>query len=188
MFEVFKKKYLYFPGCLTNYVLPEIVDNYKKIFLKFDIQAYTLSSLACCGAIAYNNGYSKDFEEIRKKNLEMLNQNNVRNIVTNDSGCLKAFNELYSIKAIHVSQLIAKYAKKLPIKFDEKINYYDGVNLNVYDEPRKVLNALGFDVIELRTDNKYGKFVLEDADQWVKEKYGLSKSTTIKLKQSCVSQ
>ncbi len=31
-------------------------------------------------------------------------------------------------------------------------------------------------------DNKYGKFVLKDADKWVKEKYGLKKSTTIKLK------
>lgn len=31
-------------------------------------------------------------------------------------------------------------------------------------------------------DNAYGRFVLKDADQWVKEKYGLKKSTTIKLK------
>lgn len=31
-------------------------------------------------------------------------------------------------------------------------------------------------------DNKYGKFCLEDADQWVKERYGLKKSAMIKLK------
>ena len=31
-------------------------------------------------------------------------------------------------------------------------------------------------------DNKYGRFVLKDADKWVKEKYGLKKSVTIRLK------
>lgn len=31
-------------------------------------------------------------------------------------------------------------------------------------------------------DNKYGKLVLEDADKWVKEKYGLKKSISVRLK------
>jgi len=35
--------------------------------------------------------------------------------------------------------------------------------------------------ITIAPDNKYGKWVLEDADKWVKEKYGLKKSLTIKL-------
>lgn len=154
MFEAFKKKYLYFPGCLSNYVLPEIVENYRKIFFKLKIQAYNLSSLSCCGAIAYSNGYSKDFEEIRNKNMAILNQNNVKNIVTNDTSCLKTFNQLYSISTIHVTQLIAKYIRKLPVKFDEKVNYYDGVNLNAYEEPRKILETLGFEIRELNKNKK----------------------------------
>lgn len=35
--------------------------------------------------------------------------------------------------------------------------------------------------ITIAPDNDYGKFVLEDADKWVKEKYGLKKSTTIRI-------
>lgn len=31
-------------------------------------------------------------------------------------------------------------------------------------------------------DNKYGQFVLEDGDKWVKEKYGLDKSTMVRLR------
>ncbi|MEK7078155.1 MAG: hypothetical protein AAB911_01165 [Patescibacteria group bacterium] len=31
-------------------------------------------------------------------------------------------------------------------------------------------------------DNKYGQFVLEDGDKWVKEKYGLDKSTMIRIR------
>ena len=35
--------------------------------------------------------------------------------------------------------------------------------------------------LTIAPDNKYGRFVLKDSDKWVKEKYGLKKSTTIKL-------
>ena len=154
MFETFKKKYLYFPGCLSNYVLPEIVENYRKIFFKLKIQTYNLSSLNCCGTIAYNNGYNKDFEEIRSKNLAFFNQNNVKNIVTNDPGCLKTLNQLYSLSTIHVTQLITKYIRKLPVKFDEKVNYYDSVSLNVYEGPRKILEALGFEIKELKRNKQ----------------------------------
>lgn len=31
-------------------------------------------------------------------------------------------------------------------------------------------------------DNEYGRSVLKDSDKWVKEKYGLGKSTTIRIK------
>ena len=31
-------------------------------------------------------------------------------------------------------------------------------------------------------DNEYGQFVLEDGDKWVKEKYGLDKSTMVRIK------
>ena len=34
----------------------------------------------------------------------------------------------------------------------------------------------------LKLINKYGKFVLKDTDKWVKEKYGIKKSTTLKLR------
>ncbi len=36
--------------------------------------------------------------------------------------------------------------------------------------------------LTIAPDNKYGRFMLEDADKWVKEKYGLDKSVTVKLK------
>ena len=36
--------------------------------------------------------------------------------------------------------------------------------------------------LTIAPDNKYGQLVLKDSDKWVKEKYGLKKSVTIKLK------
>ncbi|MEK6934847.1 MAG: (Fe-S)-binding protein, partial [Nanoarchaeota archaeon] len=154
MFDIFKKKYLYFPGCLTKFVMPEIVENYKKIFMRLNLKIYSMDSLNCCGAITYRNGYSKDFEELRSKNLNLLKESGTKKIVTNDPSCMNIFNELYSVDTIHVSQLIAKNERKLPVKFDERVNYYDGVETSVYDEPRQVLGALGFEVIELERNRE----------------------------------
>lgn len=36
--------------------------------------------------------------------------------------------------------------------------------------------------LTIAPDNKYGRSVLKDSDKWVKEKYGLGKSMTIKIK------
>jgi len=36
--------------------------------------------------------------------------------------------------------------------------------------------------IVIAPDNEYGKYILEDADKWVKEKYGPRKSATIRIK------
>lgn len=36
--------------------------------------------------------------------------------------------------------------------------------------------------LTIAPDNKYGRFMLTDADKWVKEKYGMEKSVMIKLK------
>ncbi len=36
--------------------------------------------------------------------------------------------------------------------------------------------------LTIAPDNKYGRFMLADADKWVKEKYGMDKSVMVKLK------
>ncbi|MFH1393914.1 MAG: hypothetical protein ABIH29_03460 [Candidatus Micrarchaeota archaeon] len=36
--------------------------------------------------------------------------------------------------------------------------------------------------IVIAPDNEYGRFILEDADKWMKEKYGLKKSALVRIK------
>ena len=36
--------------------------------------------------------------------------------------------------------------------------------------------------LTIAPDNEYGNSVLKDSDKWVKEKYGLRKSTTVKIR------
>jgi len=108
MFGIFSKRISYFPGCLTSSVLPQIVQNYIKIFTKLKIDFHLLTDITCCGAVAYNNGYTKDFENIRERNLIALNSKNIKTIVTNSGTCLRTFLDLYKFKALHVTQLLSK--------------------------------------------------------------------------------
>ena len=149
-----KRKILYFPGCLTSAALPNIVLNYKKLFEKFKIKVTELNRKACCGAVAYNNGYLKDFEEIKGRFQEILKINGAREIVTNDPQCLHTLLHHYGRKTIHVSELISKYKNKLPVMYDEEATYYDSPRLKIYDEPREILKALGFEMIELEKNRE----------------------------------
>ncbi len=146
---IFKKKLVYFPGCFASFVTPEIVANYRKIMNSLRIDYVMLNSVGCCGAIAKDNGYAKDFEDLRDKNNMSLRENGVRSIVTNSGNCMQTLAIEYGINVQHISQVLAKHINKFPVKFEEEISIYDSPNLRVYEEPRKILDALGFDVIDL---------------------------------------
>ncbi len=150
MLEIFAKKFLYFPGCFTTSVTPQIVENYKKILERLKINYFTLSELGCCGALAYTNGYSKDFYDLKDKNTNILDSGRVKLIVTNSGNCMQTFALNYGISVKHISQILVKYINKFPVKYEEEISIYDSPSLSVYEEPREILNAIGFDVIDLK--------------------------------------
>lgn len=149
MLRIFSKKFLYFPGCFTSSVTPEIVDNYKQILDSLNIDYFMLNDVGCCGAVAYNNGYGKDFDDLKDSNDKVIKGYGVKNIVTNSGNCMRTFILNYGFSVQHISQILVKYINKLPIKFEEEISIYDSPTLNVYEEPRKILDGLGFDVIDL---------------------------------------
>ena len=149
MFPFFKKKFLYFPGCFTTSVLPEIVANYEKILDSLQIPYIMLDDLGCCGAIAFTNGYKQDFEELRGKNIEIIKDKRIKQLVTNSGNCMQTFALYYGFSVQHITQVLVAYTNKFPVKFEEGISIYDSPSLPVYEEPREILDALGFDVIEL---------------------------------------
>ena len=144
MFGFGSKKILYFPGCFTSLVLPEIVANYNKIFNKLKLEVHFLPKEVCCGAVAHSNGYTTDFEELKQRALGVFSNSNIKNIITNSADCLSVLTWKYGFKVWHVTQLLAQYTKKFPVMHDEEVNYYDPIALRIYSEPRAILNSLGF--------------------------------------------
>jgi Fe-S oxidoreductase len=144
---------MYFPGCLTHFVLPEIEANYKQILTKLNIDFITLDNFNCCGSPVFHAGYTNDFDNLLRKNIAFFKDHDVKRIVTNCPACFKFLKERYDMDIKHISQILYENLTKLNKIYNEEITYHDPCHLgrhsNVYEEPRKVLEKIGIKVKEL---------------------------------------
>jgi len=147
---------LYYPGCLTKFVLKDIKQNYIKILTDLGIDFIQLKSdELCCGSPALNAGYKDDFENLMEKNQKLFNEHAVSKIITNCPACYYIFLNYYNIKIEHITETIWKHIQKLELKDyqEESITYHDPCHLGrhsrIFNEPRLILEALNFKVVEL---------------------------------------
>ena len=161
--KLINRNVLYYPGCLSKYARKEISENYQQILRKLGINFITLEAIElCCGSPALNAGYARDFGELKQKNIEIFKKFGIGKIITACPACFKIFSEHYKeIKVEYITQTIMKYINRLDIKYNEKIAYHDPCHLgrgsNIYQEPRKILEALGFTIVEF-DKNKENSF------------------------------
>ncbi len=164
----FKKltgKTLYFPGCLTKSSLKKEYDNYKDIFNILGIDYVLMNDKNyCCGLPAYNGGYKKETKELAKLMLDYCNSRNIIKIITNCPSCYHTFKSLYptlirdwNIECEHASVSIynALIKKKFKKRFSKEfVTYHDPCHLGryegIYEEPRKVIEMLGGEIIEMK--------------------------------------
>lgn len=143
---------LYYPGCLTHFVLPKIESNYKKILKELRIDFIFLPEFNCCGSPVKHAGYKKDFEQLKERNLLFFKKYGVTKIITNCPACYRVLSD-YGLNAEHITQTVWKNIKKIKTKHKGRITYHDPCHLgrhsNVYEEPRDILKHLGFTVVEL---------------------------------------
>jgi len=162
---------LYYPGCLTKFVMKDFQINYQYILKKIGIDFIRLKDIeVCCGSPALNAGYKKDFETLARKNLDIFKKHAIKKIITSCPACYKTFNEDYpevlgkdwDIEIEHITQTIFKATENGKLVFDKKkkgkVTYHDPCHLGrhsgIYDEPRKILENLGYEVVELRNNRE----------------------------------
>ncbi|MEA3378092.1 MAG: (Fe-S)-binding protein [Nanoarchaeota archaeon] len=156
--DLFKNKTLYFPGCVTKFYLKNILANYNNLLKSFNINYITLpKEEKCCAVEALESGYRQTFDKIAASNEIFFNKHKIKRIITNCPRCYRAFNEHYRIKAELILNLILKNIHKLKKK-EGTITYYDGAELgrklNIINEPRDILNQIGYNVMELPLNKK----------------------------------
>jgi Fe-S oxidoreductase len=147
---------LYYPGCLTKFAAPELEENYKRVLEGIGIDFIMLKDIElCCGSPVLNAGFVGEFNKLVERNKKLFDEHSIKRIVTNCPGCFHIFSKHYGIKAEHISVLLWERINRLKIRkrFNEDITYHDPCHLGrhsgIYDEPSKVLEYLGFHVVEM---------------------------------------
>lgn len=152
---------LYYPGCVTRYALPEVGRRYEELLRRAGVDLIILpGETLCCGSPVKRAGYTADFAELKRKNLDIFARFSVRKIITNCPGCYHTFKHDYELEAYHVAQVLAQrqWAGKRPQTTNgDALTYHDPCHLGrwsgIYNEPRQLLAQAGWAVAEL-PDNR----------------------------------
>ncbi len=147
---------VYYPGCMTKWYLKDIYRNYRKLLRKFAPGFIEVPELQCCGSPLRSLGFLEEFEEVKKRNLKIIEEYAVKKMIFNCPACMYMFKEHYGLQGIKMVHACQIFAEKLPELEERKIKvtYHDpchlGRYLGIYEEPRKVLKLLGFELVEMK--------------------------------------
>lgn len=150
---------LYYPGCVTRQALPEVGARYEQLLRQAQIDFIVLPGEAvCCGSPVKRAGYLADFEALKRRNLALLARYSVRKIITNCPGCYHTFKVEYGMEAWHVSQVLRPATFRRSA--EASLTYHDPCHLGrwsgIYEEPRRLLAAAGWQVTELPDNREQG--------------------------------
>ena len=158
---IFKGNTLYYPGCLTKFVLKDIQANYEEILKREGIDFIKLSDKElCCGSPVKNAGGQKLFKETALKNLKIFKEHSVDRIITNCPACAlvlkkdykKILGKKWNIKVFHMTEIISQKTLK-NIKLEGEITYHDschlGRGLGLFEEPREIIKKTGLKIKEM---------------------------------------
>jgi Fe-S oxidoreductase len=162
---------VYFAGCLPYYEVlfgkigaqgVEIAQSAIKVLNYLGIEPIVLADERCCGHDLLWEGEGDTFRQLVKLNTEILHAAGAKRIVTTCAECARTLKMDYSLnmEVLHISQLVAEREPQITeqIADHKKITYQDpcrlGRHLNVYEEPRRVIAALGLELVEMEHNQR----------------------------------
>ena len=146
-----------FVGC-SYAARPELEDDIRSlatVLKEAGVEFSTMEEEPCCGAPLQETGERDLFERMALENVARIKASGATRVITACPHCVYIFKEEYGdildeVEFVHASEFVARLIadgtitpKKLPLG---KVAYHDpcmlGRRLEIYDEPRSVVQAL----------------------------------------------
>lgn len=187
----------YFAGCMTL-LSPKIINSMNDIFTAAGEEVWHADADGgiCCGRPLMLSGEVDAARRMMALNKELFIGHGIRTLVTSCPICLKVFREEYnlqSIEVLHHSQYIARLMDDGRLELSDSemsVTYHDpcelGRGCGIYDEPRRVLKAVGrlLEAEQTREDAPCCGASLANIAIGDKEQMAIARDMTMQLQQT----
>lgn len=163
--KISNKSVLFFPGCLVEYIFPEIGEKIIKFLEKCSYQPILLDKYGCCGGPAHHTGKKNAFIEIARSNFSKIKAIDPDFIVSPCPTCTEVIKKRYGEVLPEAKDYLYKRTfdycqfifetgfQNIETKFDCIATYHDPCHLRrglgITDEPRQIIKKLGFQLVEM---------------------------------------
>jgi glycolate oxidase len=134
---------------------PNKTKKYLKILSKLGIKP-KIQEETCCGFPMKALGFTKDFEEQKKKFLKLYLH---KEFIAFCPTCTMFLKEEYGLKVKHAMQVILEKLPKADLGM--KVTWHDPCDLSrglgIIEEPRAILEKLGCEVVEMKNSKKQSR-------------------------------
>ncbi len=167
---------LLYAGCMASYEDRESIVSLALILEKAGLKYNILGDKEyCCGMPLLLAGDFNGAREVASKNVEYILKSKAKLVVAPCPSCYRMMKELYpkyfginiesmGVKVLHAVELLHELIENRKLRLrrsEEKVTYHDpcdlGRHMNIYSEPRELINKVSGGLIEMKRNREYAR-------------------------------